>query len=78
MYLNRTNNIMFVFKYIIPYVQLLSNLPVIHANYLYILCKYTYFELKQLRDAVTSREDIFKVGELFFEIINSPFYKDLQ
>ena len=37
---------MFVYKYIVPYVQLLANLPVIHANYLYILCKYTYFELK--------------------------------
>ena len=60
-YLNRRNNIIFAFKYIVPYIHRFFKLPVVHANYLFIICKKTYQEIKIFSEAVFKKENIFKL-----------------
>lgn len=65
LYLNRRNNIFFVFKHISPHIAQILKMPVIHANYVYILCKKAYHDLLKFDKAIESKENIMKLQPYF-------------
>lgn len=77
MYLNKRNNIMFIFKFVTPYIYNLFNIKANHGITLFILSKKAYHQMKHLHQYVKSKTNFLKLAPYFDHFIKSTKYDSL-
>lgn len=77
-YLERRNNIMFAFKFIIPTAYELCELKLNQSLYLFMLSKATYLELRKVLDALKAKTNLFELQLLWTEFADSYLYQSIQ
>jgi hypothetical protein len=77
LYLNKRNNIMFIFKFVTPYIYFVYNIKANHEITLFILCKKAYHQMKAFHHYVKARSNFMKLGAYFNEFTKSPKYDSL-
>ena len=66
MYLNKRNNIMFIFKFITPYIfNIMGYVRANHEITLFILCKKAYHQIKAFHHYVKSKANFLKLAPYF-------------
>ena len=74
LYLDRRNDIYFVFKFIIPHLQQFKDMKANHNVALFLLAKRSFLDMSIFLRAVKNNENIFKQKHFFKEFIKSPVY----
>lgn len=77
MYLQRRNDIYFVFKFIAPYVSKFGQVKANHGIAMFIISKKAFIDMKQFRRSLEKRENIFKIKNFFEDFTNSQIYQNL-
>ena len=65
MYLHRRNDIMFVFKFISPFIPNFYNIKANHGLAMFILSKKAYLEKKKLCEDIINKKNIFNLHKYF-------------
>lgn len=65
LYLNHRNNIMFIFKFVTPYIHNIFNIHANHDITLFILSKKSFLQMKAFHHHVKSKGNYFKLANYF-------------
>lgn len=65
MYLHKRNDIMFVFKFISPYIPSFQHIKANHGIAMFVMSKKAFLELKAFLDAIEKTQNIFKLPAPF-------------
>lgn len=76
-YLNKRNNIMFIFKFVTPHINNLLNINANHQITLFILSKKAYHQMKELHQHLKNRVNFLKLAPHFAEFTKSSKYEAL-
>ncbi len=75
--MNQRNNIMFVFKYICPYVFTLIKFKANHGIALFITAKKAYIDMKNILADLKSQRNIFNLKSDWKEFTDSSIYANI-
>lgn len=67
----RRNDIMFVFKYVAPYVSSLFEMKANHEISMFIISKKAYLDMKEFYDFVKQKKNYFKLYKYWEEFTTS-------
>jgi len=73
-YLNRRNNIMFIFKFVTPYIFNLSKNGANHGVTLFIVCKKAYQDIKTYFKMLQNKVNFLNLHSYFQEFVESSSY----
>jgi hypothetical protein len=62
-YVNKRNNIMFIFKFICPFANTLINYKANHGIALFIMSKKAYIEMKNFLGDLKSQKNLFNINK---------------
>jgi uncharacterized protein with PQ loop repeat len=65
LYLNHRNNIMFIFKFISPYIYSLYGIKANHGITMFIASKKSYLQMKEFYALLTKRVNFLKLNPYF-------------
>jgi hypothetical protein len=65
MYLRKRNDIMFIFKFISPFIPNFYNIKANHGIAMFILSKKAYLDMKKLHKDMSEKKNIFLVPKNF-------------
>lgn len=65
MYLRKRNDIMFIFKFISPFIPNFYNIKANHGIAMFILSKKAYLDMKKLHKDMSENKNIFLVPKNF-------------
>ena len=77
LYLTKRNDIMFVFKFISPYIPKFYHVKANHGIALFIMSKKALLEMRGLLSNLLERRNIFKLKPLFEDFSISQTYKNI-
>lgn len=63
LYINKRNNIMFIFKYVCPHTDTLVNFKANHGIALFITAKKAYIDMKKVLDEAKQEKNIFNIDK---------------
>ena len=72
--MNKRNNIMFIFKFVTPYIYSLYAIKANHGINLFILSKKSYHDMKSFVNHMRNKTDFLKVGQYFNDFAKSKKY----
>lgn len=74
LYHSRKNNIMFIFKFVTPYIHSFYHLKINHDITLFLMCKQAYIQMLQFSKDIENKVNIFNEQKYFNEFANSLVY----
>ena len=77
-YLMRRNDIMFIFKFIAPYVFGLFEIKANHGISMFIMSKKAFLDMREFYQAVAKRQNVFKLTKFWEEYTASSKYKSIE
>jgi hypothetical protein len=77
MYLNKRNNIMFIFKFVTPHINNLMAIKANHQITLFILSKKAYHQMRAFHQHVKAKTNFMKLAPHFSEFTKSSKYEAL-
>ena len=75
LYLNRRNNIMFIFKYVTPYIYNFYEINANHGITLFVISKKAYHDMKEFNRLLRDKINFMKLSPYFNEFIANPKYR---
>ena len=76
-YLDKRNDIFFVFKFIAPYISRFGDIKANHGISLFMVSKKAYIDMKAFHASLQKNENIFKFKEFFEDFNTSLIYKNI-
>ena len=76
-YLDRRNDIYFVFKFIAPYISRFGAIKANHGIAMFMMSKKAYVDMKSFHKGLVKKDNMFKFNHYFEDFANSFIYKNL-
>lgn len=77
-YLEKRNDIYFVFKFISPYIPKFYEIKANHGISMFMMSKKAYVDMKSFSRSIEKKENIFKIPHFFEDFVDSPAYSNLK
>lgn len=77
-YLNKRNNIMFIFKYVTPYIYSFFSINANHGITLFVISKKAYHDMKKFLAYITSKTNFLKLDPYFKDFTANPKYREIE